>query len=364
MEDLRWKMKQIAIITLHSIEPNYGNCLQNYAVQTVFNSLGFDTSTELYRNKYFYKKDIFKILILKLSFGLVPRSNERYNSYCKKLSFQKFYDKYIKSITHRKATDISDKYDFFSVGSDQVWNYEWYKGDDCSRFLLSFIDSPNKISFSPSFGVESIDDNWRKVYATELSKFKAISVREKAGAEIIKQLTGRDATVIVDPTMLLTKDDWNKISKKPKEAVENGYVLTYFLSPMSSEAQERLEDVSKGFKVYKLNDCADTIVGKSGPSEFIWLFEHANLILTDSFHACVFSFLFGKPFIVFDRNCNGLNMNSRIETLLHTFHLERKYANSGLGNDIWEHDYSEGYKQLEIEREKAIKYLKEALGVD
>ena len=357
-------MKQIAIITLHSIEPNYGNCLQNYAVQTVFNSLGFGATTELYRNKYFSKKDIFKILILKLSFGMVPRADERYSSYCKKLSFQKFYDKYIKSLTHRKVTEISDKYDFFSVGSDQVWNYKWYKGDDCSRFLLSFVDSPNKISFSPSFGVESIDEYWQEVYTNELSKFKAVSVREKAGAEIIKKLTGRDAPVIVDPTMLLTKEDWNKISKKPKGVEENGYILTYFLSPMSDEARERLENVSKGFKVYKLNDYKDTIVGKSGPSEFIWLFEHANLILTDSFHACVFSFLFGKPFIVFDRNLNGLNMNSRIETLLHTFHLERKYANSGLENDIWEQDYTEGYKQLEIEREKAIKYLKEALGVD
>ena len=357
-------MKQIAIITLHSIEPNYGNCLQNYAVQTVFNSLGFDATTELYRNKYFYKKDIFKILILKLSFGMVPRAGERYNSYCKKLFFQKFYDKYIKSFTHRKVTEISDKYDFFSVGSDQVWNYKWYKNDDCSRFLLSFVDSPNKISFSPSFGVESIDENWQEVYTNELSKFKAISVREKAGAEIIKRLTGRDAPVIVDPTMLLTKADWNRISKKPKGVEGNGYILTYFLSPMSDKARETLENVSKGFKVYKLNDCKDTIVGKSGPCEFIWLFEHAKLILTDSFHACVFSFLFGKPFIVFDRNWNGLNMNSRIETLLHTFHLERKYANSGLENDIWEQDYTEGYKQLEIEKKKAIKYLKEALGVN
>ena len=78
----------------------------------------------------------------------------------------------------------------------------------------------------------------------------------------------------------------------------------------------------------------------------------------------MFSFLFNKPFIVFDRNWQEESTNSRIETLLHTFHLERKYINSCLENNIWEHDYTEGYKQLEIEREKAIKYLKEALGVD
>lgn len=106
---------------------------------------------------------------------------------------------------------------------------------------------------------------------------------------------------------------------------------------------------------------AISIEETAGPSEFLWLFDHADLILTDSFHACVFSFLFNKPFVVYDRNWNERNMNSRLETLLSKFSLERKYANSGIENDIWEHDYEEGYKQLEIEREKAIGFLKKAL---
>ena len=173
-------------------------------------------------------------------------------------------------------------------------------------------------------------------------------------------MTGRDATVLVDPTMLLTKDEWRKVSKKPRGAKE-GYILTYFLSPKCDEAKTKLEEIKEDKEVYELLNPNDKIAGTAGPSEFLWLFEHADLILTDSFHACVFSFLFNKPFIVYDRNWNEGNMNSRLETLLSKFSLERKYANSGLPNDIWEHDYTEGYKQLEIERKKAIDFLKKAL---
>lgn len=85
------------------------------------------------------------------------------------------------------------------------------------------------------------------------------------------------------------------------------------------------------------------------------------MILTDSFHACVFSFLFNKPFNVYDRNWKEGNMNSRLETFLSKFHLERKYANSRLENNIWEHEYSEGYAILEEERNNAIDFLKKAL---
>lgn len=188
-----------------------------------------------------------------------------------------------------------------------------------------------------------------------------ISVREEAGAKIIKDLTGRDATVLVDPTMLLTKEEWRNVSKKPKGAKEGGYILTYFLSPKCDAAKERLEEIRDGREVYELLNEKDKVVGTVGPSEFLWLFDHADMIITDSFHACVFSFLFNKPFLVYDRNWNEGNMNSRLETLLSKFHLERKYINSALKNDVWEHDYTEGYKQLEIEREKAINFLKEAL---
>ena len=142
---------------------------------------------------------------------------------------------------------------------------------------------------------------------------------------------------------------------------KESYILTYFLSPKCEEAIKQLEEIQDNRCVYELLNPKDAVAGSAGPSEFIWLFDHADLILTDSFHACVFSFLFNKPFLVYDRNWTECSMNSRLDTLLKKFHLERKYASSGLGNNIWEHNYEEGYKQLEKERLKAITFLKNAL---
>ena len=186
-----------------------------------------------------------------------------------------------------------------------------------------------------------------------MNDFSALSVREEAGREIIKELTGKNATVIVDPTLLLSQEEWRKIERKPKGA-EKGYILTYFLSSMNEKAKKLLEKEKGNYRIYNLLDKNDLIAGKAGPSEFLWLFDNADLILTDSFHASVFSFLFDKPFVVFDRNWSEGNMNSRLVTLLSKLGLERKYAESGMSNDIWEHDYAQSYKQLETEQKKGL----------
>ena len=106
---------------------------------------------------------------------------------------------------------------------------------------------------------------------------------------------------------------------------------------------------------------ADLKSCKAGPREFLYLIDHADLVLTDSFHACVFSFIFGKPFRVYPREGKETNMLSRINTLLKTFSLERKFSESGLKNDWLEHDYSAGYEALKTEREKAKQYLKSSI---
>lgn len=353
-------MKKIAIITLQSYSPNYGNCLQNYAVQFIYNKLGHLTKTELYHSNALTNKELVRIIIHRCSFGIISLNCSKTINSIKKKAFIKFYNTYIDYSINSTVEQISSDYDYYSVGSDQVWNYKWFEEEGWKRFTLSFADPLKRISISPSFGIETIDQEWIAMFRNELSKFKALSVREEAGAKIIKDLTGRDATVLVDPTMLLTKEEWRKISKQPKRAKE-GYILTYFLSPKCDEAKTKLEAIREDREVYELLNPNDKVAGTAGPSEFLWLFDHADLILTDSFHACVFSFLFNKPFIVYDRNWDGGNMNSRLETLLSKFSLERKYANSGLPNEIWEHDYTEGYRQLEIERKKAIDFLKKAL---
>ena len=367
------RRKKIAIFTIKS--KNYGNRLQNYALQTTLNKKGFIVSTLQDRSTEKKIDDVLYNHSNLENFRGIIGLYVNHKLFIKRLlgkenHFDLFNMEYMndsKDCISKEfiSSNIKDKYDAFIVGSDQVWNTTF---DFVSVNSFLPFPHPNKIAFSASFGVDSIPYDQKIVDC--IKDFKALSVREEAGAKIIKELTGIDATVLVDPTMLLTVDEWRKVEKKPRgikeskktEKPKDGYILTYFLSPKCDEAKKQLEEVKGDREVYELLNPEDMVAGTAGPSEFLWLFDHADIILTDSFHACVFSFLFNKPFIVYDRQYEGESMNSRLETLLSKFHLERKYASSGLENDIWEHDYEEGYKQLELEREKAMIFLKEALG--
>ena len=344
-------MKKIAIITIYD-NANYGNRLQNFALQEFIINNRFGLPITIKNYDWLNDKSMLHAYLSFVKFKFFSNNYKPIRRHFKQ--FNKNIRKTLFFFTGKSRS--LNGYDYYIVGGDQVFNPDI--GRLSNLDTLSFVDSQNKISFSASFGINKISYN--REIAEALDNFKALSVREEAGAKIIKDLTGRDATVLVDPTMLLTVDEWRKVSKKPKGA-KDGYILTYFLSPKCEEAIEQLEKIREDREVYELLNPDDTVVGKAGPSEFLWLFDHADLILTDSFHACVFSFLFDKPFIVYDRNWDEGDMNSRLETLLSKFQLERKYANSELQNDIWEHDYKEGYKQLELERKKSINFLKEAL---
>lgn len=353
-------MNKIAIYTIQNY--NFGNRLQNYATQSILQAFGYEVvslrnyplSSHKWINNNNVSSAVYSVLKkLKLEYKYFVKDKTKKNFYLFDIRYIKFSDDYI--AYNDVSNDLGNKYDAIIVGSDQVWNTS-FKWLSINAFLPFYV--PCKISFSASFGMDSI--SYDKKIADCLKKFKKISVREDAGTKIVKEFTGKDATVLVDPTMLLSSQEWRKISRKPDGAKEK-YILTYFLSPKCDAAKKQLKVLSEGRDVHELLKADDNVARFAGPSEFLWLFDHADVILTDSFHACVFSFLFNKPFVVYDRNWNEGNMNSRLETLLKKFHLERKYANSGLDNDIWEHDYTVGYKQLDIEREKAIEFLRDAL---
>lgn len=359
-------MKKIALYTIQSI--NYGNRLQNYATQEILKLMGYDVYTlrnspknseiEVIIKLHPYLKIVKPILPIvwkmKVVFGglLQIDKGNNYRLFNKKIKFSDDY------IGENGFSDELEKYDAIIAGSDQIWNTEFEFVTVNSFFPF---DHPCKISFSSSFGIDDIKDDIKIVEC--LKKFKALSVREEAGAKIIKRLTGENAEVLIDPTLLLSDKKWRMVSKKPKGYIDKPYILTYFLSPKCKEADEQLNRLSvNGMNVYELFDENNVVTRCAGPAEFLYLIDHAAMILTDSFHACVFSFLFNKPFVVYDRNKKGAKMNSRLNTLLKKFQLERKYVNSEFDNDIWEHNYSKGYIQLELERKKAFEYLKTQLG--
>ena len=358
-------MKKIALYTIQSI--NYGNRLQNYASQEIIKSLGHDvvtlrnspkgseTKIQLELRPYLKVIKSFLPMISYLKtivFGFfnIDKSNN-YRLFNKKL---KFTSDYIG--VEGYSADLK-KYDVIIAGSDQIWNTEFSFVSKNSFFPF---EHSCKISFSSSFGTENVITD--KEIGNCLKDFKKISVREDAGVKIIKNLIEKDAEVLVDPTMLLSKEEWEKIAKKPKNFNNKPYVLTYFLSPKSDKVLKQLEVFNKeGLNRYELFDNDDIVTRCAGPAEFLYLVANASVILTDSFHACVFSFLFDKPFIVYDRNKKGSTMNSRLNTFLKKFKIERKYEKSSLENDIWEHNYTEGYEQLKKERKKSIDFLKKAL---
>lgn len=347
-------MKKIAIITMNG-NNNYGNKLQHYAVQETLKKYGFEVSTLAFwnYNKYeFLLKNFVKIL-----------TKKRYRNF-------KRFDKrikYSKSIFYKnKKYKISDNFDYYVVGSDQVWNSTI--SSFRTFYLLDFVPkNKKKISFSASFGTDYIENKYLKAFQDNLQKFNKISVREVAGYNLIKQILGReDVEVLVDPTMLLTTDEWNKVIKKPNEYNGEKYILNYFLGDISNEKNNFINEIAKKYdcKIINLLNPSDPYYS-SGPSEFLWLEKNATLICTDSFHSTVFSIIYNKPFIVFERQQKGLkNINSRIDTLLKTFKLENRwYDSQKMNTNYLEHNYTEAYKILNNERKKSASFLRDALSI-
>lgn len=179
--------------------------------------------------------------------------------------------------------DLSEQFDYFIAGSDQIWNpYYDFVG---TTELLEFARPEQRISYAASFGVNEISDEKKEVYAKNLSQFKALSVREKRGAEIIKELTDREAKVVLDPTMLLTIEQWSKVEKKSKFIPKKKYGLVYSLGEKNTDFENAINLYGKEMKIFDIRTLQKN--GREipvGPAEFLYLIHHAEIILTDSFH--------------------------------------------------------------------------------
>lgn len=376
-------MKKVAILTLNGYF-NYGNRLQNYAVQEVIKSMGFEVETILNNNRLRNKEKSVNSIGSRIRKVREKNLQDLYNSlyirvgkylYRENLSetrtqiFKDFSHSYIAETDYTIADDnlpgeLGDKYDFFVTGSDQVWNPNFRKGSPID--FLTFAPPEKRISYAASFGISKIPEEYVENYREWLSEMAHLSVREETGAKIIKELTGRDATVLVDPTMMLTKEEWFSISQVPTNKPMKRYLLTYFLGNISRERMKQLKNIAKenDLEIIHLAQMNDKVPYLSGPSEFIDYINSASIFCTDSFHGAVFSILLDTPFIVYNREGNSSNMNSRIETLLKIFQLEcRSAENIQSNNQIFEIDYSHTIPILEKERNKALNYLKNALDI-
>lgn len=358
---------KVGIITIFDLNPNYGNRLQNYAVNSILEKLGMKTETIYVEQQKNSLKEKIKCNMHKITMYKFCKEKNYWKYEFKKIvKFGTFNDKYIPNKQIKSFKRLDEQYDYFVVGSDQVWNPIWYDERKKEAFLLTFAKNNQKVCFSPSFGLSEIPEHWREHFKKALGGFNCISVREDAGAEIVKRLTGKKAEVLIDPTLMLTRNDWIKIEKKPDNVNFNKkYILTYFLGGKNRNQQIYINNIAKqnNLEVYNLLDYTQPDIYISDPAEFIYLIHNAEIIFTDSFHACVFSFIFQRPFQVFERNGSEKNMISRIETLLKKFDLERKFYGNNQ-NELFECDYSEGYRRLNGEQDKVIKFLRKSLNIE
>lgn len=357
-------MKKIGIITITDYA-NFGNRLQNYAVQKKLND--FNCKVETIQNipdvcseqklsliKYNIKKCIKKIAI-----------KSRHRRYNKFMRFNKFI-KFSRIMVDKKnvSPELENMYDCFIVGSDQVWNPNIGRLTDFE--LVNFAANVPKIAFSASFGVSELPKESKEKTKKALSEFYAVSVREDAGKKIINDLgIDKDIEVLVDPTMLLSAEEWDKVSCKPKMMKnDEKYILNYFLGQLPIEWEREIKKIAEenNCKIINILD-ANSKYYASGPSEFLYLEKNAFLVCTDSFHSSVFSIIYNTPFVVFERKDKNVSMNSRLDTLLLKFNLEDRKFNGKITNDLLKCDYSNTDKILEKEKEKAMDFLQNALDI-
>lgn len=369
---------KIGIVTLHGYW-NYGNKLQNYALKYTLEKLDFDVTTTVIKNNQTnnnilpkLKKISFDFLKLKCKEIFVP-SYKKEKVLMQQMSknrikhFKSFSEKYLNEkfyyLDNKNDRERLNKLDYFITGSDQVWNPIEY--NNLPIYFLTFTDTSKRISYSPSIGVDKIPENLIEEYREWLRDMKVISVREEAGASIIKQLINKDVPVLVDPTMLLNKNEWLNIAKKADTRPEEPYLLTYFLGGPPPETRDEINKIAKQYnmKIINLADASDKESFETGPSEFLDFINNANLFFTDSFHGVVFSIIFQTPFIVYERISSGSSMYSRIETILDNFNM-RDRESKGFKGDVFSMDFSGTHEVIDREYNKSVNYLKEALRIE
>ena len=384
---------KFGIITL--VSDNYGNKYQNYAVEKIFSEYGevetyglenlYERPKEKSATKFsklnpsyirevlisrpMYKYDINRVdkgiihnlIYVKKNGGSLIRLRKRRSE-----RFRAFSDQNLnisKIILNRKniTKEWVESMDFFICGSDQIWNPTYTTTSELA--FCSF--APEKtICLSPSFGVAEIPDYRKAEYSEWLKKIKFLSVREEAGEKIIKNLTGRDAEVLLDPTMMVPVETWEDLCRKPEKKMPDHYIACYFLGRIDKSYNKKIEDFSKkkGLPVVMLFDITMPEYYTYDPAEVLFAIKHAEYVLTDSFHGSVFSILFHKDFYVFTRKEGGLNMNSRIETLLGKFNLKDRMLEKTPG-EVADQKWYEVENILKNERDKTKTYIRNALNM-
>ena len=380
---------KIGIVTVQKSR-NFGANLQAYALQKKLELMGYDA--EIIDYLYYKHPDfnytakarpVWKIGIKKtvvefvkyrilnrILYKVIPlfSTDQRKQNE----SFEHFYEKHMKmSKTYFSIDELYNakmKYDTYIVGSDQVWNPN--TGSNISPYFLTFAPkNAKKVAYASSFGVSSLDESLKSLYVKWLNNLDTISVRESTGVSLVKGLVHREATHVLDPTLLMTRDEWDSLVTDID--ITPGYVLIY-----ETYQSKKILDIARKYAkqnnvpIYRIelraifNHKDDGILSLNGcgPIEFVSLIKNAGLVLTSSFHGTAFSVIYNKKFVVV-LNEEKSN-NSRIESLLELLKLKQLIVYEGENTNNTEYCYYDEIQVntiLDLQRQISINYLISAL---
>jgi len=372
---------KIGILT-QPLRENYGGIMQAYALQAVLRKMGHQAwtkdnyieDTDIKRSWYLRIKNFFYDLIVEKRWTVTDLAAARsftgpfINSRIKL---------FISARNHAHETLLQDGFDAYIVGSDQVWRPAY--NSRLYDYFLDFTKDANvkRIAYAASFGT----DEWEftpeqtSYCASLLKKFDAVSVREKTAVRLCKEYFGVDATQVLDPTLLLTKEDYLSLIKQHSSRKCEKFSMAYVLN-MNLEKYKIMREVSEELQCKgKLNTIRPVIHKRKWKfyknqyhlSVERWLsqFNQASFVITDSFHGCVFAILFSKPFVAIDNKERG---SSRFHSLLDLFDLQDRLVNSYddflykkaklLSTSI---NYDKVNSILKTKQDESVRFLKRAL---
>lgn len=364
---------KIGILTFHCAH-NYGAVLQTYALQEILKTMGHEVFIIDYRPKYIV--DVYKIFNIRRFISKSPITslkktlNEILNFRNRIFRYYKF-NRFIKSyinLSHERT--VSNIYDAYIIGSDQVWNPDITGGVFDKVFFAEFNFSKEKkriLSYAASMEKVNLTENERNYLTSALLNFNSLGVRESSLKELLQPLTSKKIEVVLDPTLLLSAHYWNKlIHYKPKTGKK--YVLVYHtrvdkftISVAKKIAQKIDAEIIEVFATIEYK-CETSLIPDASPEEFLGLIKYASYVVTTSFHGTAFSLVFGKSFYYIQLNDNKDN---RVISLLDQINASDRVINKNNLFDIESISIKENSfedKLLNL-RSKSLSYLINSLKI-
>ncbi len=356
---------KVGILTFPG-SPSHGASLQMFALYQTLREKGVEVEIINYIPKHVihsrsHKKNIKTHLIAFASKFFVKSAKPAFER------FEAQLNKYpsIPAESTEQMQELAARYDRIIVGSDQVWNPA-VTGNDMNYYLAFSQNTAQKASYAPSFGVASVADADKEQIASLLSDFTYLCAREKRGAEIIAELTGKSVPVVIDPTMLVSKSNWLKQQTAVKLPAQK-YVLLYTIKPSPSLKRFAKAFADKhGLRLVTIGGRLREFITKKelypvsgiGPSEFLNLVNSAEYVITNSFHGSAFSIILEKNFYVEYSS----DTNSRLTNIVKTFELENcVVTDESLNLPPVKVDYEKVNPILQEKQREALTYLNKVI---